>query len=295
MRSEMEKICRPIVRFIMNTYLNRMKKFLKIILMTFFFVIGHVSANAQCSFQNTAFKSGEHLSYNLYFNWKFVWVKAGTATFSTVRSVYNGQPAYRGSLITRGSRRVDKVFMLRDTLLCYNSLRLEPLYYRKGATEGSRYTVDEVFYSYPNGKCNTKQHRQRHDGTHTWNKYVYNECVFDMMNIFMRARSFSIDGWNRGRDVNFRMVDGSTSYPAKLRYEGKRKVKTDDGHIYRCLKLSYMDNESGKGYKKIVDFYVTDDANHVPVMLDMHLRFGSAKAYMVNMRGLRGPVGALLK
>ena len=36
MRSEMEKICRSIVRFIMNTYLNRMKKFLKIILMTFF-------------------------------------------------------------------------------------------------------------------------------------------------------------------------------------------------------------------------------------------------------------------
>ena len=25
-----------------------------------------------CSFRNTAFKSGEFLSYNLYYNWKFV-------------------------------------------------------------------------------------------------------------------------------------------------------------------------------------------------------------------------------
>ena len=31
-----------------------------------------VSASAQCTFRNTAFKSGERLSYNLYFNWKFV-------------------------------------------------------------------------------------------------------------------------------------------------------------------------------------------------------------------------------
>ena len=27
-----------------------------------------VSASAQCTFRNTAFKSGERLSYNLYFN-----------------------------------------------------------------------------------------------------------------------------------------------------------------------------------------------------------------------------------
>ena len=32
-------------------------------------------AMAQCTFRNTAFKSGEFLTYNLYYNWKFVWVK----------------------------------------------------------------------------------------------------------------------------------------------------------------------------------------------------------------------------
>lgn len=44
--------------------------------------------SAQCSFRNTAFKSGEFLSYNLYYNWKFVWVKAGTASMYTVESTY---------------------------------------------------------------------------------------------------------------------------------------------------------------------------------------------------------------
>lgn len=32
-------------------------------------------ANAQCEAKNDAFQSGEHVMYDLYFNWKFVWVK----------------------------------------------------------------------------------------------------------------------------------------------------------------------------------------------------------------------------
>ena len=98
-------------------------------------------ASAQCSFRNTAFKSGEFLSYNLYYNWKFVWVKAGTASMYTVESTYKGKGAYRSSLTTRGNNKVDNMFVLRDTLLCYSSKELEPLYFRKGAREGKRYTV----------------------------------------------------------------------------------------------------------------------------------------------------------
>ena len=52
-----------------------------------------VASNAQCSFRNTAFKSGEFLSYNLYYNWKFVWVKAGTASMYTVESRFDGKHA----------------------------------------------------------------------------------------------------------------------------------------------------------------------------------------------------------
>ena len=66
---------------------------------------------------------------------------------------YKGIPAYRASLTTRGNGKLDDYFILRDTLLTYNSKQMEPLYFRKGAREGKRYTVDEIFYTYPNGKC----------------------------------------------------------------------------------------------------------------------------------------------
>lgn len=251
-------------------------------------------ATAQCSFHNDAFKSGEYLSYNLYYNWKFVWVKAGTASLSTIESRYGGQRAYRSSLITRGSSRADNFFVLRDTLLCYASLDMEPLYYRKGAREGDRYTVDEAFYSYPNGMCKVRQQRLNNDGSLSKEERTSKECLFDMMNIFMRARSFNPTSWKQGNEIRFTIIDGVNTLPGILRYGGKTVVKADNGVKYRCLKLSYIENDNNKR-KEIATFYVSDDQNHVPIRIDLHLRFGSAKAFVVGMRGLRNKVESIVR
>ena len=44
-----------------------------------------------------------------------------------------------------------------------------------------------------------------------------------------------------------------------------------------------------------MDFFVTDDKNHVPVRLDMHLRFGSAKAFLTGMKGTKSPITSRVK
>ena len=81
------------------------------------FGAGNVQAQSQCGIENTAFQGGEFLAYDLYFNWKFVWLKVGNASMSTVKSKFDGKEAYRTSLITRGNERLDGVFVMRDTLL----------------------------------------------------------------------------------------------------------------------------------------------------------------------------------
>lgn len=252
------------------------------------------SAKSQCPLQNTAFKSGEYLSYNLYYNWKFVWAKAGTASMSTVQSNYKGKPAWRASLITRGNNKVDQYFVLRDTLLSYSTLDLAPLYYRKAAREGKRYYIDEVFYDYAGGKTNVRQHRKNAEGRSEWMKNSFNECIYDMLTIFVRARSFDPSNWKKDHAIDFQMIDGNSSEPGRLVYRGKTTIKGDNGVKYRCLQLSYMELDDGK-YKRLVDFYVTDDQNHIPVRLDMFLRFGSAKAFIVGIKGNSNPISSIVK
>lgn len=252
------------------------------------------TANAQCTFRNTAFKSGEYLSYNLYFNWKFIWVKAGTASMYTVQSRRGGRDIYTSSLVTRSSKRVDKMFMMRDTILCQSTTHMEPTYYRKAAREGKRYYIDEIFYSYPNNNCQIRQHEITSSGEHLWHKKTYDHCVYDMLNIFQRARSFDPSNWKKGHAVSFDIATGSHLIPAKLLFRGKTTVKADNGHKYRCLQLSFMEYEDKK-WDRIVDFYITDDQNHIPVRLDMFLRFGSAKAFLSGIKGNRNPITSMQK
>lgn len=250
---------------------------------------------AQCTAENTSFSAGEFVSYNLYYNWQFIWVKAGTASLSTVRSRYGGEEALRTSLITRGSDRADRFFVMRDTILTYFTPSLVPLYYRKGAREGKRYVVDEVLFGYDgDGRQHLELFRQKNGGERVRKSVAPEECAFDMLTMFFRIRSLDIASWTVGREHVFPMAEGREVTPTKLVYKGKETVKADNGKRYRCLVLSYMEPYEGR-YKEIVRFYVTDDSNHIPVRLDMYLRFGSAKAFLTAAKGLRHASTAVVK
>ena len=121
------------------------------------------SSFGQCAAENTAFRAGEELTYDLFFNWKFIWLNAGSATMKIAQSNWNGKPAYKAHLITRTSDRLDRFFMMRDTMVSIVTEDMSPCYYRKGANEGGRYYVDEVWYSYPGGKTHLRQRYRNRD------------------------------------------------------------------------------------------------------------------------------------
>jgi hypothetical protein len=245
---------------------------------------------AQCGIKNTAFGNGEFVSYDLYFNWKFVWFKVGTASMSTVTSNYKGQDAYRSSLTTRGNQQLDNMFVMRDTLLCYTDMNVAPLYFRKGAREGKRYYVDEIWYTYPNNNCHVKMHEITSSGDHKWKEAEYKNCLYDMMSIYLRARNFNADELTEGEKIPLPIADGLKVANAWLKYGGKTTLKMkNSSNKYRCLVFSFIQREDNKNHE-LIRFYVTDDENHLPVRLDMFLSFGTAKAYLTGYKGLRNPM-----
>ena len=253
-----------------------------------------ITSLAQCPLENKAFNAGEKLDYQLYFNWQFIWIKAGTATLEVIQSTYKGQRAYRANLITRGSKRTDKLFMMRDTLTSYITPDLVPLYYRKGALEGKRYYVDESTYTYPGGKTHVSQHYVRQDGKVRNNEWDGTDCAFDMVSMVLRARSFDPTNYRDGQHITFRMADGCKIREATLIFRGRKNFKMDStGITYRCLVFSFVEIKDKKE-REIVTFYVTDDLNHTPVRLDMFLRFGTAKAFLSSHSGLRNPQTSII-
>lgn len=261
------------------------------------FLLGSLSASAQCGSSNSAFKSGETLAYDLYFNWKFVWIKVGTASLNTSRTTYGGKPAFRTHLITRGNKRADKIFVMRDTLTAYMGLDLVPKYYIKKALEGDTYRRNEVWYSYPQGKCQVKMYYERQGKEPKKSTYTSKYCAFDMVSMLMRARSFDAATMKIGHRINFLMADGKECEWKSVIYRGKKNFKMENSNTtYRCLVFSFVEKNKKNGKEEdIVTFYITDDQNHLPVRLDMNLNFGTAKAFLTGARGLRNPQAAKIK
>lgn len=254
-----------------------------------------MTATAQCDRTNTAFLAGESLAYDLYFNWKFIWVKAGSASYRISSSKYNGKDALRTDLLFKSNKRCSSVFPMKDTLISYTTHTLTPLYFRKGAFEGKRYTVDEVWYSYHNGTCSLKQkfldrHGKIHDTTHS-----SSECNYDMLSILNVARSFDATNYKPGHRIRFPMATGKKVEEQILIYKGKEEFEANDDVTYRCLVFTLLDYEEKKKEKELLRFYITDDANHLPVRIDFFLKFGTAKAFYVSGTGLRNPQTSVVK
>ena len=253
-----------------------------------------LSAQAQCTAENTAFKSGEHVMYDLYFNWKFIWKKVGLASLTTNATTYHSKPAYRFNLLSVGSKKTDFFFRMRDTLTCYVSDKLEPLYFRKAAEEGKRYTVDEAWFSYNNGMSNVKQKRTWRDGTIQEMEYSDNRCIFDMLSILAQARSYDPNDYKVGDRIFFPMATGRKVEQQTLIYRGKQEIEANNDTIYRCLVFSFVEYKKGKE-NEVITFFISDDKNHLPIRLDMYLNFGSAKAFLKSARGTRYPLTSVVR
>ena len=279
----------------MNSIARRQSAWVKSVLLFCLFTFLPLTASAQCGIENNAFKSGEELAYDLYFNWKFIWVKVGTAEMDTKMAKFEGKDAWKSYLITRGNPKLDKFFVMRDTLLSYCNPDLSPLYFRKGAKEGDSYYVDEIWYSYPHGNCQLKKHRITSSGEHLWKTSTYKSCIYDMMSIFLRARNFDASKMKKNETIPMPVSDAMGLSNSWLEFRGRENYKmSDTKEKFRCLVFSFYERDNGKS-KELLRFWVTDDENHIPVRLDMFLSFGSAKAYLKSYKGVRSPMTAKIK
>ena len=252
---------------------------MKKILLCLCLLTGSMAIKAQCGASNNAIKPGESLSYELKFNWKFIWFNVGWAKMTVNEDTYNTQPCLRTDLLSYTNKRFDRWFKMRDTLTCITSQRLEPLYFRKGAEEGKRYTVDEQRTLRGN---TVKKHDEM------------DVCVYDMLSILLQARSYDPTDYKVGMKILFSMATGKAVEKQTLIYRGKENFTSENGTTYRCLVFSlveYVDNKE----KEVITFFVTDDLNHLPVRLDMYLNFGSAKAFLTDIKGNRHPLTSIVK
>lgn len=241
-----------------------------------------------------AYSSGEVMKCNLYFNWKFVWIKAGAATLTVQDTIYNGQKAKCMKLLSSTNKRADKFFLMRDTLLTVFTDNYEPLYYRKASLEGSKYRLNQVWYEYLGGNnVKVSQSFIYRGEPEVFRTDTLQGPIYDMMSLLAYARNIDFASLKKGERHTFQVATGKRIEPQHIVYRGKKRTKSDQDVKYDCFRVSLITEKKGKE-KEILNFHITDDDNHLPVLLDLVLNFGSAKARLLSVKGLKHPLTSVI-
>lgn len=252
-------------------------------------LINFCSCLAQCFETNFAFNEGESISYEVYYNWGFIWLNAGYVEFNVKEGNYHNRDIYYLDAFGTTYKSYDWFFKVRDHYQCYlDKETLRPLWFHRENYEGGFEVDNKYFYNYQENQVYT--YTQNTDQPFIKDTVQIDPCTFDLLSIIYYARNLDFTGLKTGDSIPVTTIIDNEIYHLYIRYLGKETITSRSGEKYRCIKFSALLVE-GTIFKEGEDLFawVSDDKNRIPILVDAKILVGSVKAYLAKTKGLRNP------
>ena len=260
------------------------------VFLTIFFAFTANSTNL-CTQRNSAFKAGEELNYEMYYNLSFVWVHAGNVRFTVQNSFVGMTPAYRMQALGTTVRSFDRFFRVRDTLTTFvDSTYITPFLFRQSSQEDTYWKKNEIdFRRNDNGWAADLTSRRR---SGIRQETVSSEnCFFDILSAVYKFRNIDTSNLHPNQTFPFQVALHDGLYSLSLRYIKTEEVKLRNGDRYRCLVFKPV-LVTGEVFRNAdgMTIWVTDDENKIPVYIESKIRVGSIRAQVTNIKNARHPL-----
>lgn len=271
-----------------------MKKYIIIFIM----VLSHITSWAADAeyYTEPVFKVGEKAVFNLYYNLGFVWIHAGDCTFKTQEKKLNGEKLTALLVSGNTTSSFDKMFCVRDTFESYlNTTTMRPVFYRETKREDSYYSHTTYDYTEKSNGVEVLMNRTKRKKTDQ--KVIsLDKNTLDLIYSCYKFRNLNTDQLAINQTIPFNMLFDDDVYDLGLTYKGKTTVKLKNGKKYNALKFvpKLITGDLFKSENDMV-IYVSDDMNHVPLMIEAKIKVGSVKAMLADYSHSKYPVTSLIK
>ncbi len=230
-----------------------------------------------------AFQPGEKLVYRVSYG-PFT---AGTATFySDPEWVnYRGRPCYRLHGIVKSAPSFEWFYKLHNEFHTYvDREAIVPHHYTRSNREGDYRFDDAVYFDH------SRQQVKGVRGEFTMPAYTQ-----DMISAFYYARCLPLRDAPVGYVHQIPVFIDDDVYNLGLKILGRETLKTQFGRM-RTIKISPM-VVAGRVFKDDTQMviWVSDDENMIPVYCESPVIVGSIKCELVEHKGLRNPMNAVVK
>lgn len=255
--------------------------------------------NNKASIQNNVFKPGEFVSYDVYYNWGFIWINAGNVNFSVAAVNYKQKPSYRFYVAGKTHSSFDHLYKVRDTLMSIaDQGTMLPYYYKRMTHEDSYWAQDEFYFTETGQKTNLITDCRRRNGRRNVDTLSFNKTVTDLITAFYRVRNLNFDSMPLNSKHPFSIVydDDDKEFNLHFKYIGKGEVELRNGKKYRCHKLRPL-LIKGQVFKEEdgMTIYLSDDANRLPIMIESKIRVGTVKCMLTGAHNTMYPLSSEIR
>ncbi len=248
-----------------------------------------------CNGGNTVFNSNEEIRFDVYYNWNFIWARAGIVDFSARETTYAGKPSYIFKATGTTLKTYDPIFKVRDYYQSYvDKSSLKPLKYLRTINEGGYTKYEELRFNYDTNTISSKSGKTA-DQTET-SSFPLKECTFDVVSIMYHMRNIDIEEYKIGDTIPIQIFFDEKQYNLHVKYLGIEEIKVKKQGRFKCYKISPLliegniFTETEKMY-----IYVTADDNKLPVLIESPIRVGSIKAVLSKAENLKYPLDAKIE
>lgn len=221
-----------------------------------------------------AFSVGEELHYAAYYNWQFVWVKAGVATFSVGEEDGN----YKFTVVADNLPKWEWLYSLHSRHTASVTKGFQPIYMSASTSENGSSTKD--FYRYDGGFIYKTYSTKT--GLSPQTKVISRpDCSWDIINAVYVARSMNVRAYPNQKRIPFRVMFNDSVYTIYGAVLGEERIKTRTGKSYDCLKCSAT-VVGGTMFEAGAPVYVwiTNDVRQIPVLVESKIKIGAVKVYL---------------
>lgn len=262
-----------------------MKKTLLLLLCITFLGTMHAGNYNTCRIKNTSTKSGEVITYKVYYTLAGAWIGAGQATFSNTLATMNGKPVYHIIGSGKTFKSYDWFFKVRDKYETYiDTTTMLPYKFKRDVKEGGTKFYKYINFDQKNKRVTTKQGTKKVPG-----------CIQDVLSSIYFARNINFSKYKVGTKIPLTIFLDNEVYEIYIRYLGKFKLKTKNG-TYKTIKFKplLIDGTIFDGGEKMT-VWVTDDKNKIPVHIETPIAVGQIRVDLVGYKGLRNPATGIVK
>jgi len=260
-----------------------MKKLFLILILLLVCVTFISSDTKYPTIKNTAFQAGEVLRYRISYGF----VDAGEAILEVKETNKTGasRPLYHVVGTGRTLGAFNAFYKVHDVYESYvDKQSIMPWYFVRDVNEGG-YTKNQ-YYTFNHDK------NQVDTGEKTFSIPM---GVQDMISSFYKARTLDFRNLKAGHVFSFKCFMDDEIYLLKIRYKGDEEVKIRKGK-FKAHKFVPVVQE-GRYFKseEDVQFWVTADANRIPVLVKAKIPVGTVRLHLVEWSGLKNVLSSKIK